>query len=149
MGIIATKLKGIIKFDINLATQEAVSRDKQKIINMNKQQLNDGLRSDGSEMPKYSRGSLVIKQLNGIRVPRNNSFSLKNKTGALQAGMFIKPERTFFEISSSDPKLNEKLTDQAPGKVLDNKDAFGLTPNNKEILIELILIPFYQLKLKG
>ena len=148
MGVIANKLKNIIKFDLNRSTKEAIDRNKQKIGDLNKQQLNDGMKADGTDMPLYSTNSLRIKQATGIRVPSNKAFSLK-QTGKLHDGIFVKAESTFFEISSSDPALQTKLHDQVfRSKELEDKDAFGLTPNNKEILVDLILIPHLQSKLK-
>ena len=149
MGIIATKFKKILQFDLNQATKQAIDRNKQKVIDLNKQQLNDGLKADGKDMPSYSARSLEIKRAEGVRVPRNQSFSLKH-SGDLQNAMFVKAENTYMEISSADPMLNKKLTDQVfPRKRLENKDAFGLTPQSRTVLVEQILIPFYQLKFKS
>ncbi len=146
MGIVANKLQNIIKFDLNQATKQVVAHDKQTIIDLNKKQLDEGLKADGSEMPKYSARSLAIKQQKGIAVPRNQSFNLK-LTGKLQSGIFVKAENTFFEISSTDSELDKKLTEQFPGKELEDEDAFGLSEDSKNEFIQDKLIPGYQSKL--
>ena len=143
MAIIRTKLKNIITFNLNAQTQIAIKRNETKVEGLNKGQLSEGLKADGSEMPAYSAATVVAKRGRNAPVPASSTFNLQD-SGALWIGMFVNAERSYMTITSNDPELSKKLNDNG----LVNKDAFGLTPESKKILCDQILVPHFMTVLK-
>lgn len=146
MGIIANKLRHIINFDIRTATRDAINSSKMEILNMNKEQLNSGESAINTPMPPYQINTLKRKQKKGKATP-NGAFNLRD-SGKLQNQMVLEAGLTSFRITSNDPNLVKKLTDQKYNVVQDNQ-AFGLDAPNREVLNQMILIPFYHKRLKG
>lgn len=87
---------------------------------MNEEQLDKGLRSDGSQLPDYSPGS--VAKFGKKPGPMN----LK-KTGAFRSKITVKANPTFAEIISTDPKtgmLEAKYELTIVGIPLDRLDEF-------------------------
>lgn len=110
------------------------NQDPQYLIARNKEQLQSGLKSDGSKIsPKYRSESYSIwkyrrNDLAGFGVP-----DLKN-TGAFYNGFHIEKKGRNIFITSSDSKTKSLVSKYG-------RNIFGITPTNKERYINRIAKP--------
>lgn len=148
MGLIEDRLKGILQFNLNRATRDAINwgSNRDKIEDMNKAQLLEGQNALGGDMPKYTSFTLRVKPAQFI--PPNKSYSLKD-SGKLHTLIRVDANLSSFTITSTDGKRNVKLQHQGPGKRVNENEAFGLTEANRGVMKDLILVPFIHRRLRG
>lgn len=97
MASIFGLLNRIEAIDTDKIAEEAVQESAGLMADLNAEQINTGLKADGSEMPDYSFRSVFQygKPAGPIR--------LRDK-GDWQTGLYVKVEGSTVEFASSDPK---------------------------------------------
>lgn len=111
MASIKQVLNRIESLDTEAVIRETMQESEEALADLNAEQINTGLKSDGSEMPDYSFRSVFQygKQPGPIR--------LRDK-GAWQAGLYAKVQgdKVVFESSDSkDKMLTDRYGDQIKG----------------------------------
>lgn len=120
--------------------KESIAETKEAIADLNAEQMNKGLRNDGSEiLPAYNVLTLQIKKLKGQPTDR---VTLKD-TGAFYAGITADVRGEVVEILSTDPK-SEHLEKKYSKRAGSNKGSiFGLSGPFKVEYIDGYLQPAY------
>lgn len=97
MGSIIGLLNKIEAIDTDAICERAVDDSVNVMADLNAEQINSGLKADGSEMPDYSLRSVVQygKPYGPIRL---------RETGAWQAGLYAVRQGDSVVFKSSDPK---------------------------------------------
>ena len=117
-------LDRVQNFDASKAITEAIIETKDQIADLNAEQMNRGLRSDGSEiLPSYSDLTIQIKKEKGQEFKH---VTLKD-TGSFYAGIEVTVTGDKLNITSTDSKtakLNKKYS-TSKGNI------FGLSPKFK------------------
>lgn len=117
---------------------EVIEESEEDIVQLNLDQLNEGVTADGSDIqPEYTPFTVRIKKRKNQPFDR---VTLKD-TGDFYSKVFVKPFGNQFQISSDDPKT-AMLVKKYGDKI------FGLTEQNKHDLAEIILKPRFIEKLK-
>lgn len=104
MATILTVLRRVEAVDTDKICVESVQESKEVLADLNAEQINSGIRSDGTLMPDYSFRSVFQygKQPGPIRL---------RETGAWQAGLYVKVEGNKVVFGSSDSK-DQQLVDR-------------------------------------
>jgi hypothetical protein len=102
--------------------------DNDEIIEANQNQLEQGLKSDGSSFEPYSPVTLAIKMRDGGFISQSGNLAMKD-TGAFFRSMVVRKERLFAEMGATDSKT-EMLT-LAHGDTI-----LGVPENAKQDLID-------------
>lgn len=130
MATIFSMLSRVKAFDASKAAISAIIETKETIADLNVEQMNKGLRSDGSEiLPSYTALTIEIKKEKGQPTDR---VTLQD-TGDFYRGVYVDVEGDKITSFSSDEKaakLNKKYS-KAKGNI------FGLSnPFKREYLNE-------------
>jgi hypothetical protein len=139
MGIIAEKIAHLRKFTPDVMEQELLEivRDNEQVITaMNTDQLFSGKRSDGSDMPPYSRASVEIfgKPDGPIRLFDEGNFYRR---------FFIDADKFPVRVDSSDPKT-VMLVEGTQFKRGFGENIFGITRDNQEHLNKDYILDAYR-----
>lgn len=111
MGKLEELIRRLRAIDANSILDEAIMENRDDIVELNKEQLEMGLRSDGSSMPDYSRTSV-----NAFNKPAG-PIQLYD-TGDFYDGFFATDKGQSIAISSTDEKtglLKRKYTSEIFG----------------------------------
>lgn len=111
MASIFGLLNRIEAVDTDKIAEEAMQESAEKLADLNAEQINTGLKADGSTMPDYSFRSVFQygKQPGPIK--------LRDK-GDWQAGLYVKVEGSAVVFGSTDPKddmLRQRYGDEIEG----------------------------------
>ena len=119
------------KLDLISLTADAMGTQSPEIVELNKDQLNEGVLKTGSSItPSYAPLTVYYKREQG----KEYRFVTLRDTGEFQSKMFLSLDRDTFKIDSSDWKATE-LT----AKYSD--DIFGLTSENKRLAWNELISP--------
>lgn len=130
-------IKPLKSINLNAILRNALREEERDILDLQQEQLSAGLADAGDELiPGYAKKTLQNKRAKG---QPDDRVTLKD-TGAFYRGQYVKYSIDHFEITSRDRK-RKKLTDKYHGH--QGGDVFGLTPENKAILMSTIL-PIFQ-----
>ncbi|MFD2936320.1 hypothetical protein [Spirosoma flavum] len=122
---------------INRVMAEVVEANSAFIENLNRAQLFDGKRADGTDItPDYTEVTVFLKKEKGQRSDR---VTIRD-TGAVYESIFTQVFSDSFELEADDPKV--------PALVAKYGNLFGLTPESKDKLIAHIK-PQFIAKLKA
>lgn len=139
-----TRLKGTILFLQQISSSyralafQVIQENEDRIIDLNLQQLYDGLNADGSPIePEYTPFTVAIKRRKGQPSDR---VTLRD-TGDFWEGIALKVFETEFELIGTDSK-----TDKLKAKYGDL--IIGLSEESRLRLLNDILIPGLALKFK-
>lgn len=139
---IETLLSRFKALDTNKVSSEAVSETSPERVTLNIEQINQGFRSDGSEiLPSYSDFTIQMKKLKG---QETRWVTLKD-TGDFYRGITSQVQGLTIQTESSDWK-NEKLKkkyETAKGKL------FGLGKEFKEEYLDKDLRPVFKEKIEA
>lgn len=123
-------------FEIEDAVYQALEETQEYISDLNAEQINKGIRSDGSMMPDYSPISVRFfgKPEGPIKL---------YDTGDFYRGFFTRIDRAKKEIfhSSTDKKTTDIIKGTAAGHLGYGKEVFGLSQPYKRRYIEDALQP--------
>jgi len=110
-------IKNLNKIDVNSIVDESIIENESNILDLNREQLDIGLLSDGSILPDYSETSVTVfgKRAGAIRL-----FD----TGNFWEGFYIDMGEKAFDVRSKDSK-EAMLLDRY------TTDIFGLVPKQK------------------
>lgn len=101
MGTLKDALDAIRRVDLRKLTLDAMVRNPDEIVDLNREQLNSGKYADGSSIvPQYKPLTIQIKQKKGQPTDR---VTLKD-TGEFQSRMYLKIRGNEFSMLSSDDK---------------------------------------------
>lgn len=115
----------------NAEVKSAIEKASDWAIELNKDQLEMGLRSDGSKVePFYLSDSYARKKNQRNNRPGFGVPDLKN-TGNFYAGFYAVVKNNDLQIKSSDEK-SQKLQDKY------GKNIFGLTKDSKNIYLQVV-----------
>ena len=133
MGTIAQLQANINQLDLGKIAMIVVEDFRETIVDINKDQLQDGKRKDGSLIvPQYQSQSYAKWKNKKNGRPPFKTPDLK-KTGAFYAGFKLKIlSKGEFDIYSSDRK-SEMLRGRYGGQT--SKDIFGLNSEGRRILL--------------
>lgn len=127
--------------DIHKIILDASKQEKQSIIDLQEEQLSDGLASQGDEInPPYAQETIRRKKESGMRW----DVVTLQQTGAFRRKEYVKFGKEGFEPWSRDKKtamLVEKYYGNRGGQV------FGLSPESQAIFGQIIL-PLMQQKFR-
>lgn len=86
-----------IRDDIPALIAEIIEENKERIADMNRANLDEGRRADGSSLPNYSPGSVA-------KFGKRPGPMTLEKTGAFKRRITVKANQTFAEIIGLDSK---------------------------------------------
>lgn len=130
LEVYIAKLKGFKNAVLDEA-ELIIEDNKERISDLNQEQLNDGVDSRGEDIkPAYSPMTIRIKRLKGQPTDR---VTLHDK-GDFYKGIELKKVGNIYDLTGTDSK-----TAKLQAKY--GKDILGLTPENKEVVVESILKP--------
>lgn len=119
---------------INYVMAEVIEQHDELIADLNRQQLEQGIRSDGSPIePDYTRATVAIKQSKGQPTDKVRLYD----TGSFYGSLFVNLFDNAFVLDATDSKAPE-LTAKYGDKIL------GLTPANRALLVQIIKPQFIQ-----
>lgn len=101
--------------------EKAIDRQADYMVELNRDQLEDGMRSDGSQLPPYSPATVEIKNAKG---QQTQPMNLRD-TGSWQGRLHVKKYDKYMEIISDDPKegkLIERFGENIEGLTDENID---------------------------
>jgi hypothetical protein len=130
MSTASVILKKLQAVDVTLSAQSAIEETASEATKEQRQQLSQGMKSDGTFLPDYSFRSVF--QFNKPPGP----IRLYD-TGDFYRGIFLDVRGDIFNIESYDPK-NQMLQDRY------GKDIFGLTQESKEQWIQSLRPVFFK-----
>jgi len=99
--------------------EKALDEEEDFILDLNRAQLEDGMRADGTQLPPYSPYTVQIKAAKG---QQTQPMNLRD-TGAWQSRFQMRKYDKFFEIVSTDYKdvrLVERFGEQIEGLTQEN-----------------------------
>lgn len=135
-------VKRFQSIDLEKVVIDASRQEKQSIIDLQEEQLSDGLSSKGDELnPPYTKRTIEIRKGLGLRT----DVVTLQRTGAFRRREYVKFAREGFEVNSRDKKtadLVAKYHSRTGGEV------FGLSPESQAIFGAIIL-PLIQDKFRG
>lgn len=112
-------------------TREAIVDTENEIVDFNREQLYEGVRSDSSKIePEYAEITKIIKAAKGQPYDR---VTLKD-TGDFYAGMNVDVNTNSYDVSSTDDKTVKLVTKYG-------EQIFGLESKNKVTYINQFLRP--------
>lgn len=125
MGKLDDTIQKLKSIDVDQAVDQALESSKNDMVELNLEQLDIGMKSDGSSMPPYSSNS-----------PKSGKIRLYD-TGDFWRGFFARDTGKAFEISSSDDKTDELQQKYDP--------IFGLVKKQMEELARRVKPKFVNL----
>lgn len=131
--------EGLENLDIKAIAGEAIDETREKLMNLQRDQLLHGLRADGKLIGKYrnNKYARVKNQMNPLAGLGNVDLKL---TGAVHNELFV------------DVRDNEYIIDSADSKMADlvekYDDPLGLTEDNEQIYIDETLEEAFILKVE-
>ena len=131
------KLKSL-KSDLLAAAEHAVESNASEIEDLNLKQLNDGEDSKGVDItPPYTAFTKILKAAKG---QPTNRVTLRD-TGDFYRGIKLKKVGEVYDLSSTDSKTTKLVTKYGP-------DIIGLSDDNRDYVIEEIIKPALQQRIK-
>lgn len=133
--LLQNKIKQLrsVKQNMSVITIRLLKGEEEVIIEMNRQQMWQGIRADGTEIePEYKSITVSIKTQN--RQPTNR-VTLKD-TGDHYEGIYVEWGKNYLYLESSDWKKNKLMRKY-------KKEIYGLTDGNLQKLIEKIKEPLF------
>lgn len=119
---------------LNFVMGEVIEQHEGLIEDLNRQQLEQGIRADGSAIePDYTRATVAIKQSKGQPSDKVRLYD----TGGFYGSLFVNLFNNAFAIEATDSKTPE-LTAKYGDKIL------GLTPAHRVLLVQTIKPQFIQ-----
>ena len=121
------KLERFVFVGIDHAIEKVIDQKTEMILDLNRQQLDQGLRADGTALPPYSPRTVKEKILMG---KQSDPMNLED-TGSFRAKMGVRKYKDNLEIYSEDSK--EALLLGKYGEVE------GLTDQNKDVVSQSMI----------
>ena len=116
--------QAVNKVDPFMVLAEVLTKHHVDIIDLNQEQLDQGIKSTGDRLTDYSDIWARIRKKKGLQVSNKD---LKF-TGKLRNKMYVSPYKMYTEIGSKDPKAGEV-------EDMNSNDIWSLTPENMDKLL--------------
>ena len=127
------------KIDLESLTADAMEQTERPLVELNKQQLEDGITAKGVRIsPDYAASTVAIKRAEG----REYRFVTLEDTGSFKNKMYLSIIGKNYDFDSSDSKTSD-LTSKY------SDDIFGLTAENKRRAWNDIISPLVVKSIKN